>query len=160
MDINKAVIMGYVGGEPTYHTMQSSGTELCKFSVATSRRWRDKNSGKQKEDTSWHNIVVFNKYLVDICQKFVQKGTRIYIEGEIKTRTYEKDGEKKYITEIIVPQVKGELFVIEKGKGWDVNETPGAERSRGGRAGAPTPAAAAMDEALKRGDDFDDDIPF
>jgi len=135
-----------------------SGTDLCKFSIATSRRWKDKQTGAKKEDTSWHNIVVFNPYLVQVCNNWLQKGTRVYIEGELKTRSYEKDGEKKWITEVIVPQVKGELFVIEKGKGWDVNETPGSERGRGSGSGGMQPAGAAARSAT--GGDFDDDIPF
>jgi len=151
--------MGHVGQEPTYHTM-GSGADLCKFSVATSRRWKDKNTGEKKEDTSWHNIVVFNPFLVEICHSWLQKGTRVYLEGELKTRTYDKDGEKKYITEVIVPQVKGELFVIEKGKGWDTNETSGSERARGSGSGGPTSAADAMQKALDRSKELDDDIPF
>jgi len=157
MDLNKVILMGHIGQEPTYH-MMGSGTNLCKFSVATSRRWKDKVSGQRKEDTSWHNIVVFNPYLVTICENWLQKGTRVYIEGELKTRTYDKDGEKRYITEVVVPQVKGELFVIEKGKGWDTNETPGSERSRGSGSGGPQQAGTIARGA--RGDDFDDDIPF
>ena len=152
MDLNRVTLMGHVGQEPTYHAM-SSGGELCKFSIATSRRWKDKQSGEKREDTSWHNIVVFNPYLVTICNNWLQKGTRVYVEGELKTRKYEKDGATRYITEVIVPQVKGELFVIEKGKGWDTNETPGSQRrgsgSTGGGLQKPTPP-----------DDFDDDIPF
>jgi len=152
MDLNKAVIMGHIGKEPTYHMMNTGG-ELCKFSIATSRRWRDKGTGEKREDTSWHNIVVFNAYLVEnVCHTWLQKGTRVYIEGEIKTRSYEKDGEKKWITEIIIPQVKGELFVIEKGKGWNVNENPGANRQDAGSGGPQQAGAAAGD--------FDDDIPF
>ena len=158
IDLNKVTLMGHVGQEPTYH-MMGSGTNLCKFSVATSRRWKDKGTGEKKEDTSWHNIVVFNPYLVTICEQWLAKGTRIYIEGELKTRTYDKDGEKKYITEVIVPQVKGELFVIEKGKGWNTNETPGSERGRGGGgSGGPQQAGAVGRQAT--GGDYDDDIPF
>lgn len=160
MDLNKVVIMGHIGQEPTYHAMQS-GTDLCKFSVATSRRWKNKQTGEKQEDTSWHNIVVFNPYLVDICRSWLQKGTQVYLEGELKTRTYDKDGEKKYITEVIVPQVKGELFVISKGKGWDVNETPGSERSRSSSSGGPRQMGEAVSQGMKKGgNEFDDDIPF
>ena len=157
MDLNKVMIMGHLGQDPVYHDMGSGG-QLCKFSVATSRRWKNKNSGEKQEDTSWHNIVVFNPFLVDnVCKPWIQKGTRVYLEGELKTRTYEKDGEKKYITEIIVPQVKGELFVIEKGKGWDVNETPGSNRQYGGNGG---PQRAGEAAAKATSGDFDDGIPF
>lgn len=148
--------MGHLGKEPTFHTMPKTGTELAKFSIATTRKWKDKGSGERREDTSWHNIVVFNSYLVDIVKRWLTKGTRVYLEGEIKTRSYEKDGEKKWITEIIIPQIKGELFVIEKGKGWDVNETPGSERGRGIGSGMQ----AAGQAASQATDDFDDDIPF
>jgi single-strand DNA-binding protein len=159
MDLNKITLMGHLGKDPEFHAMGTGG-ELCKFSVATTRKWKDKNTGERKEDTAWHNVVVFNSYLVDICRSWLQKGTRVYIEGEIKTRSYEKDGEKKWITEIIVPQIKGELFVIEKGKGWNVNETPGAERGRySSGSGGPKQAGAAAQSAVG-GDDYDDDIPF
>lgn len=157
MDLNKVILMGHVGQDPVYHDM-SSGGELCKFSIATSRRWKDKTSGERKEDTSWHNIVIFNPYLVTICRSWLQKGTRVYIEGELKTRTYMKLDEKKYITEIIVPQVKGELFVIEKGKGWDINETPGSDRQRGSGSGGPQQAGDAARQVTSQ--EFDDDIPF
>jgi single-strand DNA-binding protein len=145
MDINKVTLMGHVGQEPTFHKMANS--DLAKFSMATSRKWKDKATGEKKEETSWHNIVVFNPYLVDVVRNWIQKGSRVYIEGELKTRSYDKEGVKKYITEIIIPQVKGELFVIEKGKGWDTNETPGAERKRGSGSNAPQRFE-------------DDDIPF
>lgn len=155
MDLNKVILMGHLGKDPSYHKM-GSGTDLCKFSIATTRRWKDRNSGEKKEDTSWHNIVVFNPYLVEVCHNWLEKGTRVYIEGELKTRSYEKDGDKKWITEIIVPQIKGELFVIEKGKGWNVNETPGSDRGRGSGSGMQSGAQAAASTTP----DFDDDIPF
>lgn len=159
MDLNKATIMGHLGKDPEFHTMGQGG-ELCKFSVATTRKWKDRNTGERKEDTNWHNVVVFNSYLVDICRNWLQKGTRVYIEGEIKTRSYEKDGETKWITELVVPQIKGELFVIEKGKGWDVNETPGAERRRYSSSGGGGPQQAGAAAAGAFNDDPDDDIPF
>jgi single-strand DNA-binding protein len=151
------MLMGHVGQDPTFHQMGAGG-QLAKFSVATTRRWNDKATGQKKEDTSWHNIVVFSPFLVTVVENWIQKGSRVYIEGELKTRSYEKDGEKKWITEIILPQIKGELFVIEKGKGWDTNETPGSERGRGGGSGGPQQAGRVASKAT--GGDFDDDIPF
>jgi len=163
VDLNKVCLMGHLGKDPSFHAMQS-GDELCKFSVATTRKWKDKSSGERREDTAWHNVVVFNKFLVDVARSWLQKGTRVYLEGELKTRTYDKDGQTHYITEVIIPQIKGELFVIEKGKGWDVNETPGAERSRYSGSGGPVQGGQAASRAVNRepgsDDDFDDDIPF
>lgn len=157
MDINKVFLMGRLGQDPAYHKM-SNDNYLCKFGLATSRRWKNKQTGEVEEETNWHNIVVFNPYLIKTCRNFLEKGTRVWVEGELKTRTYEKDGEKKYITEIIVPQIKGDLWVVEKGKGWDTNETPGAERGRGSGGGGPQPAGYAVTKALAQ--DYDDDIPF
>ncbi len=158
MDLNKVVLMGHIGKEPGYHIMQS-GAEMCKFSMATTRKWKDKATGERREDTSWHNIVVFSPYLVThVCHVFLQKGTFVYLEGEIKTRSYEKDGEKRYITEIIVPAMKGEIYVLAKGRGWDTNETPGSERNRGGSSDGPQQAGIVARQI--GGGDFDDDIPF
>lgn len=165
MDLNRATIIGHVGKAPEYYAMQS-GDELCKFSVATSRRWKDKNTGEQKEDTNWHNIVVFSPYLVDrVCKARITKGTYVFIEGEIKTRKYEKDGETRYITEIVVPQMKGEIFVLDKYIGQNVNETPGAERGKyseqsTGQQSAGQAASAAIGREPGSDDDFEDDIPF
>lgn len=153
MDLNRVMLLGNVGADPTFHQMQGKG-QLAKFSVATTRKWKDKQSGDLKEDTSWHNIVIFNPYLVEITERLVQKGTRVYIEGELKTRSWDTpEGEKKYITEVIVPQIKGELMVEARGKGWDTNENPGSQRRRGSGSGGPRPAGDSAPS-------YDDDIPF
>lgn len=134
--------------------MRNNQGELCKFSVATSRKWKDKKTGEQKEDTSWHNIVVFNEYVIkNVCYVMLRKGTHVYIEGELKTRKYEdKDGGKdRYITEIVIASFKGEIIVLNEGKNAP-NENPGANRTDRG-SGQQQAGAAARDE-------FDDDIPF
>jgi len=141
VDLNKVMLIGNVGQDPTFHKM-TGDAQLAKFSVATSRKWKDKATGDKKEETSWHNIVVFSPYIVALVEKMVQKGTRVYVEGELKTRTYMKDDEKKYITEIILPQVKGELMIIARGKGW---------KDEGATPDRPAPT---VDPG------FDDDIPF
>lgn len=150
MDLNKAVLMGNVGQDPEFHTMQNSGNELARFSLATSRKWT--KDGKQNEDTSWHNIVVFNPYLIKVVRDFICKGTRIYLEGEIKTRSYEKDGIKQYITEIVIPQVRGEIIVIARGKGWDDSDSNPADR--------PNQQASQPSSQASEQEDYDDDIPF
>jgi len=147
MDINKAILMGHVGMDPTFHQTRA-GLQMAKFSVATSRKWTDKETQEKREDTSWHNIVIFNKYLVKLTEQFVQKGTKVYLEGESKTRKYDKDGIERYITEIIIPQVKGELIIIARGKGW-TETRPGSSEQ---------PPAAMHTRATDEG--YDDDIPF
>lgn len=150
MDLNKLQLIGNVGRDPEFHQM-GNGKDLAKFSVATTRKWKDKNSGETREQTSWHNIVVFNEYLVSIVKQFVQKGTRVYVEGEVQTRSYEKDGETKYITEVNVPQVKGEIIVIARGKGWDDEPRHPADQNTGNDYNPATGGPP---------DEFDDDIPF
>lgn len=147
MDLNKVMLIGNVGADPEYHDM-GNDKQLARFSLATSRKW--KKGGELHEDVSWHNVVVFNPYLLDVVKKFVQKGTRLYLEGETKTRSYEKDGAKQYITEVIVPQVRGEIMVIARGKGWDDSNSNPADRPSQPASGSSSPPL----------DDYDDDIPF
>lgn len=152
MDINKVTLMGNVGGDPTFHQMQN-GDQLCKFSVATSRKWNDKSTGDKKEDTQWHNVVVFNKYLVDVVERFIVKGTRIYLEGESRTRSYEKDGVTRYITEVLVPSMRGELIVIARGKNWD-------DQQSSSPSPRPLPPPGSSGSYESNESPFDDDIPF
>lgn len=136
------MLIGNVGRAPTFHKMQND-KELCKFTLATTRKWRQ--NGELQEDTAWHNVVVFNPYLVEIAKKMIDKGTRVFVEGETKTRSYEKDGVKQYINEIIIPQVKGDLWCISGAKGWDDNKQPGPSAT-------PDSPYTDVDEL--------DDIPF
>jgi single-strand DNA-binding protein len=149
MDLNKVMLIGNVGADPEYHDM-SGDKQLARFSLATSRKW--KKNGEMHEDTQWHNVVVFNQYLLDVVKNFVVKGTRLYLEGELKTRSYEKDGAKQFITEIIVPQVRGEIMVIARGKGWDDSASNPADR--------PSQQHSSTSSASSGLEDYDDDIPF
>ena len=99
--VNKAILLGNLGRDPEIRSMQS-GAKMASFSIATSKRWKDRNTQEQKEKTSWHNIVVFGDGLVDIVEKYVKKGSKIYVEGEIQTRKWQdKDGNDRYTTEIL-----------------------------------------------------------
>ena len=99
--INKVIIVGRLGKEPELKDVGQS--QVCKFSVATSEKWTDKN-GQKQERTEWHNIVVWGK-LADICGTYLKKGSEVYIEGKLQTESYEKDGQKKYITNIVAATV-------------------------------------------------------
>lgn len=99
MSINKVILVGNVGKDPEVRTFDS-GNKVANFPLATSEKYTNK-SGEKVENTEWHNIAVFGK-LADIVEKYVVKGQQLYIEGKIKTRSWEKDGEKKYMTEIVL----------------------------------------------------------
>ena len=95
--VNKTILLGNLGRDPEIRSMQS-GAKMASFSIATSKRWKDRNTQEQKEKTSWHNIVVFGDGLVDIVEKYVKKGSKIYVEGELQTRKWQdKDGNDRYI---------------------------------------------------------------
>jgi len=97
--INKVILIGNLGDDPTIRYMPN-GNAVASFSIATSEQWRDKNTGEQQSHTEWHNITIFGK-LAEVVEKYVKKGSKLYIEGKLKTDKYEKDGVTKYSTKII-----------------------------------------------------------
>lgn len=120
--INKAILIGNVGKQPDIRTMQNGG-KVANFSLATSERWTDKGSGEKKERTEWHRIVVFGN-LAEVVEKYVHKGSKVYVSGAIQTRKYEKDGQDHYTTEIVLQGFGGELTLLDAkkadnaGDGW------------------------------------------
>ncbi len=111
--VNKAILLGNLGRDPEIRSMQS-GSKMASFSIATSKRWKDRNTQEQKEKTSWHNIVVFGDGLVDIVEKYVKKGSKIYVEGELQTRKWQdKDGNDRYTTEVILQGYNCNLTLLD-----------------------------------------------
>jgi single-strand DNA-binding protein len=112
MSLNKALIIGNVGKDPEIRSMQSGDT-VASFSIATSESWKDKTSGERKEKTEWHRVSCFNQGLNKVIEKYVKKGSKIYIEGQIETRKWtDKDGAEKYSTEIVLRPFRGELVLL------------------------------------------------
>ncbi len=97
--LNKVMLIGRLGRDPEIRYSQQ-GTAVVNFSIATSEQWTDKNTGDRQEKTEWHRIVMFGRQ-AEVCEKYLSKGKQIYIEGRLQTRTYEKDGQTHYITEIV-----------------------------------------------------------
>jgi len=102
--VNKVILVGRVGKDPDLKFLQS-GAAVCNFSVATSEEWKDKLSGEKKEKTEWHRVVVWAR-LAEICGQYLEKGKQVYVEGRLETREWEKDGVKRYQTEIIADTVQ------------------------------------------------------
>jgi single-strand DNA-binding protein len=161
--LNKAMLIGNVGQDPEIRTIPS-GARVAQFSVATSRRWNDK-SGQQQEKTEWHRIVAWEK-LVEIIERYVKKGDRIYVEGEIEYRQYQdKDGVTKYTTEIRAREV---VLLGSKGDGggggdWDRGGSrPAASgaRSGGGGGGGGGKGGSDYDDFQAPPLEDDDDLPF
>lgn len=137
--LNKVILIGRTGKEPEIRSFEN-GNKVANFTLATSEKYKKQN-GEQVENTEWHNISVFGK-LVDIVEKYVKKGDLLYIEGQLKTRSWEANGEKKYITEIVLQDYKGTLTML--GSKGDSGST---------HSNQPTnPASAPMDD--------NQDLPF
>ena len=141
--VNKAIILGNLGRDPETRYTQS-GNPITSFSVATSEQWKDKNTGKKQESTEWHNCVCFGR-TAEIAGKYLAKGSKVFIVGQLKTSSWEKDGVKHYMTEINVRDLKM-LNKVERENSWE----PEAGSQRG----------VIPDEKGPNLDDFDDQIPF
>lgn len=149
--INKVILIGNLGRDPETRYAQN-GSAVTNFSVATSESWRDRNSGEQQERTEWHNVVCFAR-LAEIAGEYLRKGSKVYIEGSLRTTSWEQDGVKKYRTEIMAREMQ---MLDSRGGG-----------GMGAPSGAPTgfesnQPAAMSDNAPTLSDDtdFEDDIPF
>lgn len=157
--VNKVILIGNLGKDPEIRSFPSGG-RVANFSVATSESWKDKATGERKEKTQWHNVVVKNDGLVGICERFLRKGSKVYLEGQLETRKYEKDGRDVYTTEVVLAPYRGELTMLDgksgsgSGAANDFAEEPAAymAASGGGNSGGSFGSSPK--------NDMDDDIPF
>jgi single-strand DNA-binding protein len=172
--INKVILIGNLGRDPEVR-YTPNGAAICNVTIATSRNWKDKNSGEKMEETEWHRVVFYDR-LAEIAGEYLKKGRPVYVEGRLKTRKWtDKDGAEKYTTEIIADNMQL-LGGREGGGGGD--EGGGGGYSRGAQGGggdsgggaprqersAPAARPAASKPAAAKSstgfDDMDDDIPF
>ena len=111
--VNKVTLIGNLGRDPEVRAMQN-GDKIVQLSVATSDRWKDKNSGEQRERTEWHRVVIFNDALGKIAEQYLKKGNTVYLEGQLQTRkwTDQQSGQEKYTTEVVLQRYKGELTLL------------------------------------------------
>lgn len=117
MSVNKVILLGNVGQAPVIRTTQD-GKKIATFSLATSDKWKDRTTNEWSEKTEWHKIVIFSDGLANVVEKFVQKGTRLFVEGTLQTRKWtNKDGVEQYATEVILQGFNNKLEIIENRKG-------------------------------------------
>lgn len=111
--INKVTLLGNLGRDPEVRSAQD-GSKIVSFSIATSESWKDKVSGERKDRTEWHRVVVFNTNLAEVCERYLHKGSKVFVEGQLQSRKYQdKDGVEKYTTEVIIPRFGGELVLLD-----------------------------------------------
>jgi single-strand DNA-binding protein len=123
--INKVILVGNLGRDPEIRST-NDGTRIANLALATSETWRDRNSGERKERTEWHRVVIFNERLVEVVEKYVKKGSKLYIEGALQTRKWtDNQGQERYSTEIVLQRFRGELTMLDGGRGGGAMESGG-----------------------------------
>ena len=158
--VNKVIILGNLGGNPEVREFPS-GAKYCRFGVATSERWNDRNSGESRERTEWHNVTVYAEQLVRISEQYLSKGDKVYIEGKLETRKWQdQDGRDRYTTEVAVRPYGGQICLLGgRGSGSSQDSQNQVGTSYGGGGHQSSPSANTESDA-SRMDDMDDDIPF
>jgi single-strand DNA-binding protein len=170
--VNKVILIGNLGRDPEVRTTQAGG-KIVNLALATSDTWNDRQSGERRERTEWHRVVIFNERLADVAERFLKKGSKIYVEGSLQTRKWtDQGGQERYTTEVVLQNFNGQLTMLDTRAGSGGGEAQGggmAEPAMGGgappaRAPARAPAGrgggAPSWDAPKGGGDIDDDIPF
>jgi single-strand DNA-binding protein len=166
--VNKVILIGNLGKDPEVRSMQNGG-KVVNLSIATSESWRDKNSGERQEKTEWHRVVIFNEKLGEVAEKYLKKGAKVYVEGALQTRKWtDNSGAEKYSTEVVLQRFRGELTMLDGGKGGGMGGGGGAmgggDDFGGDDYGAPSGGGGGRSggggAGRKPAGPIDDDIPF
>ena len=162
--VNKVILIGNLGRDPEVRHSQDGG-KIVTLNVATSEQWKDKGSGDRREKTEWHRVVLFNDRLGDVAERYLKKGSKVYIEGSLQTRKWtDQGGQERYTTEVVVGRFKGELTLLdgrgEGGGGGGYDVPPASEGDYGRPAAAKAPAGGGGGGGWEPPADLDDDLPF
>jgi single-strand DNA-binding protein len=162
--VNKVTLIGNLGKDPEIRNTQS-GMKIVNLRVATSESWNDKASGERQERTEWHSVVIMNDRLADVAERYLRKGSKVYLEGKLQTRKWtDQSGQDRYTTEVLLGRIGAELVLLDRaGEGGGMAPAAGGERAFAGRSEKPAaraPASAGWDSGSARGGDLDDEIPF
>lgn len=165
--VNKVILIGNLGRDPESRTFQNGG-KVVNLRIATSESWKDKNTGERKEQTEWHSVAIFNEALGGVAERYLRKGSKVYIEGQLKTRKWQDaSGQDKYTTEIVLQGFNGVLTMLDGapggGGGGAARDEFGGGDDYGGapaRGGARGGGASAGGARGGYAEDLDDDVPF
>lgn len=176
--VNKVILVGNLGRDPEIRTFQNGG-RVCNLSVATSENWKDRNSGERREKTEWHRVVVTNENLIGVCERYLRKGSKVYLEGQLETRKFtDQNGQERYTTEVVLRPYRGELTMLDSrqdaggGGGYDSSHDYGGDHGGGSRGSAPAGRSGSYGgsgggggsgsggPSGSGGGDLDDEIPF
>ena len=155
--VNKVILIGNLGADPEIRSL-GSGDRVANLRVATSETWRDRTSGERKEKTEWHRVVVFNENIVKVCENYLKKGAKIYVEGALQNRKWtDQSGVEKFSTEVVLQKFRGELTMLD-GRGGDAEGGGGYGGGSSGFSSGPRQQSSAPREEFSH--DLDDEIPF
>jgi single-strand DNA-binding protein len=164
--VNKVILLGNLGRDPEIRNTQD-GSKIVNLSIATSESWKDRASGERKEKTEWHRVVIFNPNLADIAERYLKKGSKVYLEGALQTRKWtDKDGQERYSTEVVIGRFKGELTLLDGrsseggSSGGGGGDYENGSRSGGSGGGGQRSGGGGGGQSWQPPADLDDEIPF
>lgn len=153
--VNKVILVGNLGRDPEVRFMPD-GLKVVNISVATGETWKDKATGERKDKTEWHRVVIMNERIADIAEKYLRKGSKVYVEGQLQTRKWtDQNGQERYSTEVLLSRFRGELTLLDSkgsGGGSDDYEGPAYSGSESSSVGSKAQSASYQE--------LDDDVPF
>tara|TARA_B100000676_G_C18034949_1_gene821190 strand:+ start:1058 stop:1531 length:474 start_codon:yes stop_codon:yes gene_type:complete len=153
--VNKVILIGNLGRDPEIRQMQD-GNPIVNLSIATSESWRDKASGERREKTEWHRVVIFNERLAEIAEKYLKKGLRIYVEGQLQTRKWtDAAGIEKYSTEIVLNRFRGDIQMLDR-----AGDSSDHSRVSDGDSAMDETNLSNSETSKDPANNLDDDIPF
>ena len=165
----KVMLIGNLGQDPEVKSFQNGG-KVCNLRIATSEQWKDKNSGERQERTEWHSVAIFSEGLVSVAERYLRKGSKVYVEGQLQTRKWQdQQGNDRYSTEIVLRGFNGTLTMLDGAPGGGQSGGVGGGGGRsggsdwgsgGGSSGGGGASGGSSGGGSNFGDDLDDDIPF
>lgn len=161
--VNKVILVGNLGRDPEVR-FSPEGGKIVTLAVATNESWKDKNSGERRDRTEWHRVVVFNDKLSEVCEKYLKKGSKVYLEGQLQTRKWtDQQGQERYTTEVILGRFRGELTLLDsRGAGGDDYPTSGSDHDSlsSPTAGGNNGFSAGLSSAPLGSGPLNDEVPF
>lgn len=152
--LNKVMLIGNLGRDPEVRSFPNGG-KVCNLRIATSERWRDKSTGENREKTEWHQVSVFSEGLVRICEQYLKKGSKVFIEGKLETRKWQdQNGNDRYSTEIVLQGFNGTLTML------DGKDSSSGDLSQGGYDSGQSGGSGGYGAGGSAMGDMDDEIPF
>jgi len=166
--LNKVMLIGNLGADPEVRTFQNGG-KVCNLRVATSESWKDKNTGERQERTEWHSVAIFNEGLAGVAERYLKKGSKVYLEGQLQTRKWQdQQGNDRYSTEVVLRGPNSVMTMLDGAPGGGGGQrggdnggwSQGGGGPRGGSSGGQSSGGQGQTGGGANYDDFDDDIPF